>query len=394
MSTPVSGSLVLSLSLCVGMTGCQRGPAARLATPPKYELAGQSKCTVQASATRPLVVEWPAADRASLEARLARGLVAVRAEGCDIEVLRQCAVPGSYSYLGLTRKNDQVLITSADELYAQLPIGAARLEGTLARSGKLDVRMALVGMLEAPAEQVAREGLRGDCAGATHVIAGAQLGAFKFYAGGAGEVGAGVAIGGAGAGGKSSASEELLSADGDPQRCDASSTSDTRPPDGCGAVLRIELVRLGDPSCPSGSRWDGQRCVVAQVYCPPGTQPVNGQCVGAPAPTQGCPQGMSFEAGRGCVTGPGPTSGQDGLVGTGRPDPDEALCQEFCGMALRCESEKTGQPLPEGDALAGLKRRCQKLCKFGATDWTRPQIRQCIAGGCATIAGCGADSAR
>ena len=176
--------------------------------------------------------------------RLGGGLVAVRAAGCEIEVLRQCVVPGTYAYRRLTRKNDQVLITSVDDLYAQMPIGAVRLESKLARSGKLDVRMSLVGMLEAPVGGIKADELSGDCAGATHVIVGAQLGAFQFFAGGSGEMGAGLAVGAAGLGGRSEASRELLSADGDPERCDGSIPADARPPEGCGAVIRIELARL------------------------------------------------------------------------------------------------------------------------------------------------------
>jgi hypothetical protein len=282
-----------------------------------------------------------------------------------------------------------VVIDSADQLYAQLPIGAARLEARLARAGKLDVRIALVGMLEAPSERVERAALTGDCDGATHVIAGVQLGAFKFYAGGSGEIGAGLGIGQAGVGGSSTASQELLSADGDPSRCDAASTADARAPDGCGAVIRIELVRLGDPSCPAGARWDGQRCLVTAVHCPPGTDVVQGRCVARADAS--CPAGMSFQAGRGCVAqaappvGPGPSAPA--------ADPDLTLCQEFCATALRCEAEARETPLPEGAALQRLQRSCQRMCQFGTNDHTRPRVRQCIAGGCATIDQCKAQDA-
>ena len=169
--------------------GCRQSPAGRLIAVPRYEPDGGSKCGIGKQVKRPLVVEWSAADRASLEARLGRGVVAVRAEGCEIEVLRQCTAPGSYAYVGLTRKNDRVVIANADELYAQLPIGAARLESKLARTGMLDVRTTLVGMLEAPMEQIQPHMLSGACDGATHLISGVQLGAFEFVAGGSGEIG-------------------------------------------------------------------------------------------------------------------------------------------------------------------------------------------------------------
>lgn len=385
---------VLMLSTALG--GCQRGPAARLAEPPPYEPDGQSKCDVLPSPTRPLVVEWPAADRASLETRLKAGLVAVRAEGCTIEVLRRCTVPGSYAYHGLTRKSDEVVITNADELYAHLPIGAARLEGKLARSGKLDVRMALVGMLEAPSGHVTIDKLTGDCHGATHVIAGVQLGAFEFFAGGTGELGAGVGLGQAGAGGRSQATKELLSADGDPERCDASTTADSRPPEGCGAVIRIELAQLGaalppaSPTCPAGSHWDGSHCVITETHCPNGTQSIDGRCVEkavtvATAPTAGslgCPGGMKLEPGVGCVppNPPGPATNEE-----------KAQCSAWCDRYSHCDDEwfpKTYGPRPE-DVKREYRATCQTSCELAIVDSTKRRVwAQCFSETCHNLIQC------
>ena len=379
------------LLLCV-MCGCERGPAARLISTPEYEPEGQSKCNVQASPTRPLVVEWPAADRASLEARLKAGLVAVRAEGCEIEVLRQCRVPGSYAYRGLTRKNDQVVITNADELYAQLPIGALRLESKLARSGKLDVHMALVGMLEAPAEPIMTDKLSGDCHGATHVIAGVQLGAFEFFAGGNGEVGAGIGVGQAGAGGRSTASKELLSADGDPQRCAVSSVADVHPPDGCGAVIRIELARLGvlapprlDPACPPGSRWDGQRCVITETFCPSGNRSIEGRCVdgsATAAPADGCPLGMVFQKGHGCVS-----STATAPRATSKADIEQ--CRIWCGKVATCDAKRPKTMILNEMLLKAFTSSCQEYCERKIIDdVNRSEWSKCYAGDCEALNGC------
>ena len=363
MSMVVRG---LGVVAALGLMSCQRTPAARLIQTPKYEPDGQAKCTVQASYTRPLVVEWPAAERASLEARLTRGLVAVHAEGCELEVLRQCTVPGKYSYLGLTRKNEQVTIRDADDLYTKLPLGAVALEAKLARAGRLDVKLALVGMLEATGA-VERAALTGDCGRATHVISAAQLGAFLFSAGGSAEIGGGVTVQTVGVGASSSSEQELLSADGDPARCDGATTADERPPEGCGAVLRIELAPLGAPTCVAGSAWDGQRCVVTRVYCPQGTDPIDGRCVTrAPAPTTTAP--------------PKPAA----------TNPDTAVCADYCELALRCRAEETGMQPPEGEGRAKLLRGCQRPCEWGMNDYNRPTIRQCVAEGCAGLKRCDA----
>jgi hypothetical protein len=362
-------AVVLALGSC-------RSPAERLAKPPELEIPGQGKCVVGGAASHPLVVEWAAAERASLEARLRRGLVAVRVDGCEIAVLRQCDVQGEYSYLGLTRKNDRVKIRSADELYAQLPLGAARLEGKLARAGELDVEIALVGMLEAPAGRPGRDLLSGDCDAATHIITGVQVGAFHFFAGGAGEIKVGAGFNQIGAGAGSTAERETLSADGQPASCDASTTGDVKPPEGCGALIRIELSALPGPAtvqqtaCPAGSRWDGQTC--ATEPCPVGmSRKTDGTCVAAadfPTPTPTAPPD---------TIGPGPATTTP--VSAPKPADDEvALCQQMCDRQLQCESEANNMAPPEGKALERYMRTCRRLCEFAVTDWNRPQMRRCM----------------
>ena len=131
----------------LGLGAC--GGARPEAQPPKLDLQGQSKCSVKGGTRRPLIVEWPSADRGGLEASAKKGVVAVRYVGCEMEVLRQCKVPGSYVYTPVTRKEDQVSIRNADELYATIPVHAASFEGKLAASGRLDVAMTIVGGYEA-----------------------------------------------------------------------------------------------------------------------------------------------------------------------------------------------------------------------------------------------------
>lgn len=210
---------------------------------PAYEPPGQSKCFVTASRSRPLIVEWPMAERAALETRLGRGLVVIRADGCDVEILRDCHIQARYNYVATTRKRESMAINSTDELYANLPMGAAKLEGKLARGGRLVVNTVLVGMLEAPAN-VRTMTPEGYCEGATHYIAAAQLGAFEFLAAASSDVAAGVQIANAGAGFDRNRTRELLSTDGDPSICTDVGGGVPEPQSGCRAVIRIELTAL------------------------------------------------------------------------------------------------------------------------------------------------------
>ncbi len=238
----------LACALALAMTpACKRtgAVAQEMAKPPDTEQAtGQAKCGVRKSAAKPLVVEWPAAERAALESGAARGLVAVRYEGCDMEVLTTCTATGAYSYVGLTQKREAVRITSADELYAELPVGAAGLEAKLERAGQLNVDMVIVGRKEADKSTFNERDLTGRCDEATHVITGLTVGAFSFYTGASAEVGGAVKVGNMGAGASSSAGNEVLREDGSGESCAVASSGDTSPPEGCGALLRVEVVPI------------------------------------------------------------------------------------------------------------------------------------------------------
>ena len=225
-------------------------PASELVKPPEFDPGNQSKCAIKTSESKPLIVEWPSADRAELESQIASKQVVVRYEGCEMVLLSQCKAPGAYTYSSVTPKRDTIAIRNADELYATIPVGAARFEGNLERSGQLNVTMTTVGRYASNQPLVSRGELQGLCNGATHVVAGLTVGAFEFFAGADASVGGGASVLGAGAGAESSASREMLSADGDMPSCTAADRAQTAPPTGCGALLRVEVVPLSDEPPP------------------------------------------------------------------------------------------------------------------------------------------------
>lgn len=279
------------------LCGCEPGETALTARPPQFAPTNQARCSVAASKARPLIVEWPSADRAALEARARRGLVVVRYSGCEIEVLPRCSAGGHYRYAGTEYKRDIVSMKDADELYTNLPLGAAKLEARLQKSGSLNVAMTIVGQFEADTDSVARSDLEGQCKGATHVVSGLTAGAFEFYAGGAASVGGEVDVMGAGAGGKTESKRELLSQDGNLEACKSSNRKDPEPPQGCGAALRIEVMPIQGagapaptapvvhvapaqqgpaPQCKSDDDCaTGQRCRESRCMEQPGTAPLH-----------------------------------------------------------------------------------------------------------------------
>ncbi|KIG18481.1 hypothetical protein DB30_00766 [Enhygromyxa salina] len=367
MSVPIlkHASSLSCIALCVAVgampsvLGCKRkNVAEHMLGDPAHELA-TARCGGVGQMVRPLIIEWPATDRASLESRLRRGLVVVRYEGCVVEVLRECAAPeGAYDYLGITRKSDQITIRTTDELYANMPLTAVSLEAKLATAGELNVSMALVGNYEAQRARFDISELQGRCDGATHVVAAAQVGAFQFYTGAAAEVGTELEVEKvAGVGARSTASREILNHDGDADACLGSTPSDTTPPAECGALLRLELSALDGivSTCQPGSVWNGSACVSNERAADEAQQ------------------------------------ARDQAKAVKRAENDE-IAWQLCEIQMQCESQRAGMLPPEGDAYQRQMRACTALTRVMINDYTRPQARKCIADaptlGCAAFETC------
>jgi len=203
---------------------------------------------------RPLVVDWPSPERLALEAQVAGGTVVVHYAGCKLEVLRQCHAPGAYKFGAATRQEDRVSIHNSDELHAAIPAYAASFEASLKRAGSLDVKMAIVGAWVADMADVHASMLEGDCTGATHVVSALTVGAFEFGTTAGAAASASGGIGGAGAGGRSETMKEVLSRAGDPLACAASRTDMNAPPEGCGAVVRLDLRSISGLSGAGATR--------------------------------------------------------------------------------------------------------------------------------------------
>lgn len=264
--------LCLVLALVAAGAACRgRNLASGLAQTPSIDTQGQARCGVMKSHARPLIIEWPSSDRGLLEGLIIKradaGLVAVRYESCEMELLRRCTVTGRYEYTGVGAKRDDQVFRSADELYAKIPLGAAQLEGELARHGALSLAMTVVGHYEAAGRaRVDRRELQGDCERATHVISAVTVGAFRLSSEAGAEISAGGGFGVAQAGAGSSAERGFERSDGDPRRCSGGDSS--TPPDGCGALLRLEVEPIREPEELSARR--------QARPCPRGTTLVEG----------------------------------------------------------------------------------------------------------------------
>lgn len=266
--------LTASLATAVVVGGCAPLPTGT-AEPPRYAPEDQATARAATSSARPLVLEWPAADRAALEAQRAKGVVVVRYAQHEMEVLRGCRADASYRYASITPKEEGLVFHTADELEAAMPIHAVRLEAKLREKKSLNVGMTIVGMYESDARAWKGGDLQGDCAGATHVVRALAVGAFEISASAA--VSAGVSakapIGGVGA--THDEAREVLHRDGTKSACAKAAPRDLGPPYDCGAPLRVEVAAIhfersggsmqpsatpGGSGCPAGFVPRGTGC--------------------------------------------------------------------------------------------------------------------------------------
>jgi hypothetical protein len=211
-----------------------------------------NRCIVAATHREPLVTEWTASSKARLEILLTATLadvdkyaVAVEYSGCELRIIDACQPEGAYDWSISTLSRDTVDIHDTDELYAKLPLGAAKLEGALARSGRLSVQTTVAGQIRLKRGSVNFNTVAGDetCAEATHIIESVSLGAFKMVEGGrvhASLEGSAMGIGRAGAAG--SRAERLVREAGSDADCQR--TKKTEPHLGCRSPLQLFLLPI------------------------------------------------------------------------------------------------------------------------------------------------------
>lgn len=224
-----------------------------------------------------LVVTWPTSTRKLLESELTRAPLAARItpEG-GLVLMTDYTLQGGYGYRGVTAAESAIRIAGAQGAGAGLPLVAGvRVGASTNAEGEGQLHRIQVGRyVLTNAAELSLPDTAG-CAGVTHVVASADVGAFTLARLDASSSSGGVSLGLAQAeaeAGRSGSAQELLR-DGDPERCAPASTADTAPPRGaapscrsaCGPSPRVRRPRPPPPirfrSCSSvaGTRWSTPR---------------------------------------------------------------------------------------------------------------------------------------
>ena len=202
----------------------------------------QAKCKIAKNQENPLVTEWPASEKANLEARLREGTVFVSYSGCSMKMLPACSAPGRYAFRRTTTSTDVLEIQDSDDLFAKLPLGAVALEGELERSGRIAVTTTVAGQFELRDSSLDGLSKKRACLGATHRVRRLSVGAFKMRSGGKLKAGLGAEAGGVGAGAKTQSSETVIREAGDPKTCTAA--SEEAPERECSSPVQLFLEPL------------------------------------------------------------------------------------------------------------------------------------------------------
>ena len=283
----------------VGLLGCTTPNVAPELpeTPSPGKVFGGMQCSSVRPQTEPDLMGWDPGSRANLNRLRQDGVVAVRyvSEGCNVEleVLSNCIVPGKYAYQPYTESQSKTLKTERD-LFAEIPISAARLSGQLKGNRMLRTDYELVGTASLPAGSVFKKselrGPKSECAKATHVVSAVYLGGFAMVAGEEAKLAAKVTVFGVGAGDEEGKSMERIDKAGNPKACEEANKSG-KENEGCRVPLRIGLSPLEDmPVVPPP--------VVFAPVAPPAVVPA--AVVSRPPPQAvpvaqgggGCPEGM------------------------------------------------------------------------------------------------------
>jgi hypothetical protein len=250
-----------------------------------------------------MAIDWKPELRGDFEAAMKEGLAVVSYDCKSLKLQQGCSLEGSYGYLGTTRREKKIEMSTKDEVAANLPVGGlswlSDLGAKFGRGTSLAARLVMVGKQSAGKKQATKADLKGGCDSATHYVRAATIGAFVVASGSQAELAANVKIVGKGASAGSTSQTKIQSEDGDVEACAKSTSDDKKPPEQCGALVRIELEPIGA----GGKAPDAAPVEVAIATCPKGfAQGDDGVCRAPDKPHQ-CKLGDGADCAKQCSAG-------------------------------------------------------------------------------------------
>jgi hypothetical protein len=249
---------VLLFLVAIVLTSCgapalPTGPGG-MATPPGGG-GGKYQCKNVSGRTDPWLIEWDATQKARMQAAARDGVLLVRYEGCELEVLYGCEQVGAYDIVPTTLSTNTEYITNEDELFAKLPIGALKLVGEFRQGERWSLDYAILGMQKTRLESIDADSLEGGCARATHFVSAMAVGAYRLVSEAKRKAAAGVEVLGAGAGASTGGAAGALRQAGAYDRCVSDATSSDS---ACQAVVQLFLEPLAGRTTTSADGAEGR----------------------------------------------------------------------------------------------------------------------------------------
>ena len=244
-------SALLSVSAC-GAGGGADSPRHPSSEPSASATAssGGATCAPVESRGELLVVDWEPLLRGDLELMMKESIGILRHDCNGVRVLKSCRVDGSYAFSSMTRAENVLQLTSAEEMKKTLPsfgqVLATKVEWDMERGRSVDIATVMIGSLATARTSVRRTELSGDCRDATHFVPRATLGAFALEIGSRERVRTVREIMGATVQTSSSSAANLMARDGSIADCAQMRADAQHPPPQCRAFVRLELRRLTD----------------------------------------------------------------------------------------------------------------------------------------------------
>ena len=183
--------------------------------------------------------------RAKLDQIAESGIVAVRftEKGCNVELeLLDCFAEGKYQYKAYSSEDHKTAYRAGD-LWAQLPLGAARLGAGLHEGDALKKDVLMVGTRLLPPDAPIGT-LRGrECAKANYVVKSITVGGFAIHRGSREAIDASASLFGIGAGTQLAQGIQRHDGDGSLEACVAANRTGQASAQ-CSAPLKIELMSI------------------------------------------------------------------------------------------------------------------------------------------------------
>jgi hypothetical protein len=294
------------------VTGCSAGSAAEAVRPEVPTAAAaldEAECRTVEQGGQPLIVDWKPDQRGELEIAMKDGVAIVSYSCQGITLLPDCRLDGEYGFIGMTRREQVVRLTSADELRANLPLSGVQLSSELQRGASLDIAMLTVGKQRTTWSTPTKADLKGQCDGATHFVRGALVGAFAMSSGSVAKLRAAAEIFGAGTEGASESARHTQNRDGDVADCQKAAPDSERAPPQCGAPIRLVLAPLAVAAAEAPTAETASE----RNECPRGLVFSDGKCTSkATAPAYECTPGDVDDCKLQCERGNLPSCGQIG----------------------------------------------------------------------------------